>query len=117
MEISASSPLPQVLAQQVGDTELGDHVVYIGAVGDDPGAGFQHGDDAGKVLGGRRKRDDRLAVFRRRCPTDEVHLASETGVDPGPDRIGADLPGEVDLDGRIDGDQLSFWAITKGSFT
>ena len=51
---------------------------------------------------GRRERDDRLAALRQRRAADEVHLPADARVDPVADRVGADLPGEVDLEGRVD---------------
>ena len=36
--------------------------------------------------------------------TDEVHLAADAGVEPMSDRVGDDLPRQVDLDRRVDRD-------------
>src|SRR5690606_21621487 len=33
----------------------------------------------------------------------EVHLAADAAVDPGPDRISHHLPGQIDLNRRVDG--------------
>ena len=67
--MSASGPLAQALAVEAGDPVLGDHVVHVGARGDDAGALGQHVHDARDraVLRGRGQGDDRLAALRARA--------------------------------------------------
>ena len=47
--------------------------------------------------------DDGAAFRRERGATHEVDLAADAAVEAMPDRVGDDLAGEVDLDGRVDG--------------
>ena len=45
-----------------------------------------------------------LPPLRSRGAADEVHLAADARVEQRAQRVGADLAGQVDLDGRVDGD-------------
>ena len=49
------------------------------------------------------QRDDGLAAVGERRAADEVHLPADARVEPLADRVGADLAGEVHLDGAVDG--------------
>ena len=108
--------LPEVLAEQVDYPVLRHDVVHVGATGHDPGARLERGHDAGHLspLGGRGHGDDRLAAFRSRGPSDEVDLPAEPGVDVGPDGVGANLAGQVDLDRGVDGHEVVVLADHEG---
>ena len=53
------------------------------------------------AVGGQR--DDRLAAFGARCAAQEVHLPADAAIELRADRVGANLPGQIDLQGRVDG--------------
>ena len=55
---------------------------------------------------GRRNRDDRLAAFGARRAAQEIHLPADAAVELVADGVGADLPGEIDLQRGIDGDHV-----------
>jgi hypothetical protein len=45
-------------------------------------------------------------IERKELELDEIDLAAEPAVDKSSDRVGADLPGDIHLDGRVDGDHV-----------
>src|SRR6476660_1042374 len=92
------------LAVQIDDAVLRDHVADQSARGDDTGPRIQQWDDAGDraILGRRGQSDDRLPALRSRRATQEIHLTANTAVEPCPDRVRANLAGEVNLECRID---------------
>ena len=75
---------------------------------DHPGARGQRGDDARYLAAHRprRQRNDGLATRRQRRTANEVHLTANAGEHLVTDGIGTDLAGQIDLDGRVDGDNL-----------
>src|SRR5689334_11220724 len=99
---------PRALADgfpiQIGDAVFCDDIMDVAARRRDAGRGRERRDDArqGSVLCGRRERDDRLSPLAPRGAADEIELPAEAAVEIAPDRIGADLPGEIDLEGGID---------------
>ena len=75
----------------------------IRAAGDNARPIFQERDDTrdGSVPGRRWQGDDGLSVFSHGGSTYEIHLSAETAVDVWPNGIGADLPGQINLDSGI----------------
>src|SRR5579884_1025348 len=86
------------LAVQISHAMFRYYIVYVGPAGDYAGAGGQsrHNTRHRSVLGRRGHGDDRLAAFGSRRSAHEVHLPSDSAVGLGSQRIGTDLPGEVD---------------------
>ena len=101
-------PLVDTLALEFGDAVFGDHEVDIAARGGDPGPFAEVGDDAGNLstLGGGGHRHDGKAAFRHGAAAQEIHLVADPAVKHVPHGIGAHLPGEIDLEGRTDRDQV-----------
>src|SRR5271166_7078964 len=98
-------PLPDGLSVQVRDAKFGDDVVYVGAPGQHARAMGQARHDAGygSLFGRRGQRNNRLAPFRACRSADEIELSAEAAVEPRANRLRADLSGEVNLYGRVDG--------------
>ena len=97
-------PLGEVAAPQVRHAVFGDDVLDHVARRDDARAGRQQRLDLRFALGcGRRDGDKGLAPFGQRSAVHEVVLAAHARDDAFADRIGAHLPREVHLDGRVDG--------------
>src|SRR6266536_926098 len=93
-------------AVQVGYAEFGHHVTHQATRGHHAGARTQHGHDARdrSVFCGGGDRDDRLAALGAGGAAQEVNLSADAAVELVPDGIGADLAGEVDLQGGVDSD-------------
>src|SRR5208282_4084370 len=58
------------------------------------------------MLGRGRNGNNRFATFRARGSTKEVNLPANAAIELGPNRIGADLAGQVDLQGRVNSHHL-----------
>ena len=101
-----SRPLGERAAVEVDGTELRHDPVDVAPRRHDPGPGRQlrHDPRHRAPLRRRGQRDDRLALAAHRGAADEVHLAADARMDPVPERVGTHLPGEVDLEGRVDRD-------------
>ena len=101
-------PLTQAAPEEMGDSVLGNHVVNVTPARHHPRARLENRHDARllPLLHGGGQGDDRLAALALRRPADEIDLPAEPGVDPGPDGVRADLAGEVNLDGGVDGNQV-----------
>ncbi len=69
------------------------------------------------VRGGGGGGDDRLAALGRVGPAHEVELAAGGAELVAQHVLGVAGAGQVDLDGAVDGDHLSFCAMTPGSVT
>ena len=70
-----------------------------------PAPGIQHRNDARNlpILCSGGHRDDGLTAFATRGTANEIDLATNAAVEIGADGIGADLAGNIDLQGGIDG--------------
>ena len=72
---------------------------------DHTGALLEGRDDPRRAAARHRGQgDDGATLGREPGAADEVHLTTDTAVEPVADRIGDDLSAKVDLDGRIDRD-------------
>ena len=96
------------LAVQVGDSILGHDVADQAARGDHAGSGIERGHDPRNLslLRSRRNRDDRLATLGPRCSAKEIDLPADAAIKLVANRIGTDLPGQIDLHRGIDGHHL-----------
>src|SRR6266702_2758316 len=96
----------QSLAMQVSDAAVGHHVMHIGTRGNDSGTRLEDRHDAGDVAmhGCRLQSNDGHAAFGACGSANEVQLPAEAAVWACSEGIGADLSGEVYLEGRVDGD-------------
>ena len=103
--MSDSARCRMVRPMQVGNAVFRDYVVHVGSRSQDACAVGQPRHDSRYriVLRSRRKRNDWLAVFRACRPADEIQLPAKAAVELRPDRLGANLPRQIDLDGRVDG--------------
>ncbi len=101
-------PLAHVDPVQVDRPILGNHPMYVAARGDHAGPVVEprHNPRDRPARPGRGHGHDRLAAATARRAADEVHLPADAAVEPEPDRVGADLPGQVDLQTAIDGDHV-----------
>src|SRR5690606_301039 len=101
---------------EVGDPILRDDVVDVVAGGGDSRARGKHGHDAadGSTLRGGREGNDRLAAFRPAGAAHEIHLPTDAAVEASAEAVGADLPGQVDLQRRVDRDHLVVLRYDEG---
>ena len=92
------------------------YVVHVAAAGDDAGALFEVGDNARErlVVGGGRESDDRFAALGARRAAGEIHLSADAAVKHRAQGVGADLTGEVDFNGGVDGNHLVVFGDDEG---
>ena len=90
-------------AVQISDAEFGHDVMHAR-----PGrnhtcalAQVSHDTRDGAPLSGRRQGDDGFAAARLGCAAVEVDLAADSGEELGPDGIGANLAGQIHLQGSV----------------
>jgi hypothetical protein len=96
-----------LLPKEVGDAELGDHVVHIGARDAGRIARLQRGTDPRTaVLGRAGQADDGLAAGRARCALQEFHLRGQPAEEVTVGLIDTDLARQVDRDGLCHRDHL-----------
>ena len=100
-------PLAQGLAVEIDGTVFGHDPVHVATGRHHARGGLQHRDDPRLARARHRgEGDDGLAPLGERRAADEVHLAADARVLPVPDGVGADLAGEVHLEGAVDGADL-----------
>src|SRR5215210_4451472 len=99
--------LPDGFAIQVGNAMFRHNITDMVAARHDARPKLEHGCDTrdGRAIAERRcawQGDDRYAAFRARGAIDKIKLAAHAAIEFGPDAVGTDLTGEVDLDGGVD---------------
>ena len=84
---------------------FGDHPMHMSPRGYNTGSGIELNHNAGNrsVLCRRGKGQNRFSTTGERCPPDKIHLSSDAGIDRRTKRIRADLPGQIHLQGTVDG--------------
>ena len=94
-------PLSDCLPMQVRHSILRHYVAHEAARGDDARARAEHGNNSRNlsIFGGRGNRDDWFASLRARGSAQKVNLPADSTVELGAHGIGADLTGQVDLQG------------------
>src|SRR6266566_9669533 len=92
-------------SMQVGNSVFRDDVPYQSPRSHHAGTRRKHRSDAGNraAFGCRRQGNDGLASLGTRCAAQKIHLAADAAVKVCADGIGAHLPGQIDLERRIDG--------------
>src|SRR5699024_11001628 len=97
----------EALAVEVYRSVFGHYPVYVRTGGHHARPFGQNGNNlADALVRDRRHGHDGLAALGTGSTVDEVHLPADAGVEPGAERIGAYLSGQVDLERRIDGGYL-----------
>ena len=99
--------LLEALAVEIDGTVLRDQPMDMVTGRHDTGAFRQDRSDlADTLVGSRRHGDDGLAAFGERSAVGEVDLAADTTIELRTEGVGADLAGDVHLEGGVDGADL-----------
>jgi len=107
----------QALTGQERHTVLRHHIVHVSSGANDTGTLSQSRHDAWvSPVGSGRQSQDGLAARRQSGSSQEVNLATEAGEDALTDGVASRLPGDINLDRRVDRSMSGHWAITPGWF-